>query len=432
MNKYNFKKIYHKDDVNTTFRYPFEVSKDVEMIEVFIEIKQDEKPVDFKDRRPDPICVGIEYDGFIRSWNCAHKEYLVLRREFGLPGSIPREIESGEWNLVIFPRTKNQIIEVEVNVDVVITPKRFRYVKGDTHLHTYHSDGSISIDRHVDMCKESGLDYMFITDHNISSANYSLPKDKGILVLPGVEYGLEAGHMNILGQTTSVPDFTWDKDNKCYYDVIEHVKESPAGVGMNHPFCNDSPWLLDKNMDFDWVEVWNGMWRPVNSKAVRWWNKELCKGRRIAAVGGSDNHHDNDPVIKPGVPCTHAYVDELAGQKIVDALKNGHCYITLLPSEPEFHMSTKNNIMGDLTDDSEVSIQIEGLMQGDCVYIITDKLETEYVQDSDTFNKRFKREDEKFVRVEVRRKLNANAMIEFLDYEAWITILLSNPIYFKQ
>lgn len=429
--KYNFNKNYEKNDVNTTFRYPFEVPEHTEKIEVHIQTSQDKKPQIYKDNRQDMLGVGISYNGVIRSWNCCHKKYLLLAEDYVLPGSIPGVIEGGTWELVVFPRTKNELTKINLEVNIEITKEHHRFVKGDNHLHTVHSDGSISIDRVAECSKEAGLDYIFITDHNISSANYNLPKDKGILIAPGIEYGVEAGHMNILGDMTPVGDFTWDPDSKCYGKVFDQIKGSSLGIGVNHPFCHDSPWLLDLGWDFDWVEIWNGMWRPVNDRAVRWWHEELCKGRKIPIIGGSDTHGDDSPIIKHGVPTTHAYVKKMSPQHIIDAYKAGHCFITLTALSPRITMTTEHHMMGDTTKDQEVAIHLENLHEGDCIRIISDQGMVEYEAKKEVFDECFMRLSEKFVRVQVLRLMNAKEQVDFLDYEVWGTELLSNPIYFE-
>ncbi|WP_105614520.1 CehA/McbA family metallohydrolase [Vallitalea okinawensis] len=419
-----FDNYYYKEDVNTTFTYDFEVPKGAERIEVFIEVEQPPKP---NHGRPDLVGVGLKHKEKLRAWNCTHRKYLMLTEEFGTPGTLPGEIEEGKWQLVVFPRTKNEIQRVRVVAKVVITLKHYRFVAGDTHMHTVHSDGRLSIPETIQSAKEVGLEFIFITDHNIASANQSLPCDQEILVAPGVEYGLEAGHVGMLGVATPIEDFTWDPQWECYEWHLKEAKEKGCGIGINHPFCNDSPWLKDFEQPVDWIEIWNGMWRPVNEKAVQWWHQQLLQGKKIPVVGGSDCH---GPGIfrGHGIPTTHLYTQQLTTESLVEAMKNGKVYITLNNQCPKLNLYTEHNVLGDTTLDREVHIELMNLNIGDVLHVITNENEEIILLEDRAYCKKVIIQNEKFVRIEVKRLLEFNE--DGFDCEGWVTILLSNPIYF--
>lgn len=424
--------VFEGEDVNQTFRYPFTMVDQVQSLTLQVKVTQPEKSSSYKDPRLDAIGVGISHNGKIRCWNCCHKEYLKVSKEYGDPGTIPGEFPIGEWEVLVFPRTKNQLSRVQVFIQITMELKHRHLVKGDTHLHSLHSDGSLPIHKIAQIAKDEWLDYVFITDHNISSANYNLPKDQGILIGPGIEYGVEAGHMSILGETTPVEDFTWNKNNSCYEEVVNEIKKTQCGVGMNHPFCHDSPWRLSKELDFDWVEVWNGMWRPVNDRALRWWHDELTKGRRLPIIGGSDTHHNPHPFGKHGMPTTQAYVEELTAKELVKAFKSGHVFITMDPNGPQIDMVTPSGQhMGDMTDDNEVDIRLEGLIKGDCIYLCTKSLKKEYVVTEENVSITYFKEDTPFIYIVVKRRMEVSNYVADMNYAVWNTVLLSNPIYFS-
>ena len=66
--------------------------------------------------------------------------------------------------------------------------------------------------------------------------------------------------------------------------------------------------------------------RPVNLRGIAWWTKMLQSGRKIAAVGGSDFHHDRRPV-RMANPVTAVYSASRSAADIVDAALHGHSYI---------------------------------------------------------------------------------------------------------
>jgi hypothetical protein len=74
----------------------------------------------------------------------------------------------------------------------------------------------------------------------------------------------------------------------------------------------------------DAVEVWNGRWGVDDEVSLRIWDRLLRRGRRVAAVGGSDAHAYVDTVGRPQV-CVH--VLELSRAALVDALGRGRSYL---------------------------------------------------------------------------------------------------------
>jgi hypothetical protein len=76
--------------------------------------------------------------------------------------------------------------------------------------------------------------------------------------------------------------------------------------------------------DVDALEVWNGRWNLDDELSLRIWQRLLCEGRRVAAVGGSDSHTQHQPV---GSPQTVVHARELSIPALVDGLRCGRSYI---------------------------------------------------------------------------------------------------------
>lgn len=74
-------------------------------------------------------------------------------------------------------------------------------IKSDLHIHTLHSDGSMSVGEVMDIAKHKGLDCVAITDHDtVSGVNDALlyGKQIGLKVVPGIEistYSVTAIHI---------------------------------------------------------------------------------------------------------------------------------------------------------------------------------------------------------------------------------------------
>jgi hypothetical protein len=78
------------------------------------------------------------------------------------------------------------------------------HIKADLHTHTYYSDGILSPSELVAKARESGLNFLSVTDHdNVDGLEEALDKGKelGIEVIPGVELSTELNdhEVHVLG-----------------------------------------------------------------------------------------------------------------------------------------------------------------------------------------------------------------------------------------
>ena len=77
-----------------------------------------------------------------------------------------------------------------------------RWLAGDFHCHTVHSDGQHTIDEVAVMAAEAGLDFLAVTDHNTVSHHAHLPaasERTGVQLIPGQEVTTWRGHANAFG-----------------------------------------------------------------------------------------------------------------------------------------------------------------------------------------------------------------------------------------
>lgn len=78
------------------------------------------------------------------------------------------------------------------------------HIKADLHTHTYYSDGILSPSELVAKARESGLNFLSVTDHdNVDGLEEALDKGKelGVEVIPGVELSTELNdhEVHVLG-----------------------------------------------------------------------------------------------------------------------------------------------------------------------------------------------------------------------------------------
>ena len=228
-----------------------------------------------------------------------------------------------------------------------------KWYKGDTHLHTTNSDGNMTPEKLISECKKIGLDYMIITDHNYNTIKKSR-FDGDMLIIQGQELTDEPGHVNVWG--AKVPH---DPPHKLdtvedYKKLIDASREAGATISLNHPFCSNCPFLLDKDeFKFDTVEVWNTVQHSDNLKNMEWWHEQLLKGNKIMAVGGSDHHRYYGPVSFLAVPTTYVLAEEKTADSILKAIREGRSVVTNSPKSSMIYLTVGSAQVGDTAKLSE-------------------------------------------------------------------------------
>ena len=234
-----------------------------------------------------------------------------------------------------------------------------RWFKGDTHLHTVNSDGLLHQYELIEKCKKAGLDWIIITDHNFNTVEKTYSSD-GLLVIQGQELTDDNGHVNVWGE--KVPEEPpYDlKDKEAYIKLINKCKKSGATVCANHPFCSNCGFTFDiDNLPVDCVEVWNTIQHSDNVTNLKWWEKKLLSGERLAAVGGSDFHRDYGILDMMAMPTTITYAKSNTKDDILAALREGRSVITIKPDSSMIYLSVEDAMLGD-------SIELKDGLTGSC------------------------------------------------------------------
>ena len=112
----------------------------------------------------------------------------------------------------------------------------------ELHTHTKYSDGSMSPRTLVDLAVLRGLTGIAITDHNTTAGVEEViryGKQKGLIVIPGIEWTTFYGHITVLGGNTTVD---WREIN------LENINEKARQtvdkgdiINLAHPKREGSP-----------------------------------------------------------------------------------------------------------------------------------------------------------------------------------------------
>ena len=356
-------------DHETYIELPFEVPPGVERLTVAFSY-------DTREQRT-TIDLGLFDPERFRGWSGGDKATFTVGVIDATPSYLPGPIIPGRWILLL--GVPNIRPDVTATYDARIRFGRGeatqvsafsdapletggRWYRGDLHMHTCHSDGSVGrqsgegrspgpVFRTAEAAAAKGIDFIAVTDHNAVSHHHSLrelqPHFDRLLLIPGVEITTFRGHAGVLGAIGFVEFRLTSRHLPTVRDLQDAVGRQHGLFVVNHPclpsneHCMGCGWTAEGT---DWSRV--DAIEVVNGGAVRaqggkvegpfnglpFWEARLNEGWRITAIGGSDNHRpDDDPKSHPevGFPTTAVFAESLSERAILDGIRAGRVFIDL-------------------------------------------------------------------------------------------------------
>ncbi|HWH27646.1 MAG TPA: CehA/McbA family metallohydrolase, partial [Mycobacteriales bacterium] len=301
---------------------------------------------------------------------------------------VPGPIEPGEWTVVVPVFTAQTPVPYVVTVTMSAVPAGQPFVlgrdltvvsgepgwyRGDLHAHTpessdaWKSGSALTPPAWAQTCREIGLDYLALTDHNVVSQNFSIDDAAGedVLLMAGEEMtNWFHGHATVSGMDPG-QWYDWRQrpagtpidpvHEGRITDFLEAVRDTGAFVSAAHPLGATLAWQFfpeaaaDPAARTDSLEVWTGPFQPDDQASVDAWDAMNRAGQRIVANGGSDLHGvENNNGFAAGTPTTVVHAAALSKPAIVEALKRGRSFVTRLPDGVEIYLS------GELPDQRQI------------------------------------------------------------------------------
>ncbi|HEY5985338.1 MAG TPA: CehA/McbA family metallohydrolase, partial [Streptosporangiaceae bacterium] len=288
-------------------------------------------------------CLGP--DGF-RGWSGSARQSFVITADAATPGYLPGPLEPGTWQVIVgIYRLSPEGAGYELTVEASNSPGRLapppapaappalapgqraprrdlpahpgrRWLAGDLHTHTVHSDGGETVAGLARLAAGRGLDFLAVTDHNTISHHAELPAASsahGIILLPGQEVTTTGGHAGALGDVGWV-DFREPPDA-----WLAHTRQHGGLLSVNHPIGGELSWTLPMQGRPPLAEVWHWSWLdPRWTTPLAWW---LAWDPSAVPVGGSDWHRPGE-MAQLGCPTTWV---ECAGDRPADVLDGLRC-----------------------------------------------------------------------------------------------------------
>jgi hypothetical protein len=292
-------------------------------------------------------CIG---PGGFRGWSGGARRSFVISPGAATPGYLPGELEPGTWHVVIgLHRVPLSGAEYRLTAEVSAVPGELvprqppdpmpaladrpprrelpassgrRWLAGDLHTHTVHSDGAMTVPELARFAVGQGLDFIAITDHNTISHHGELPATAaghGIILLPGQELTVQAGHAGALG------DIGWIDFREPADSWLDATERAGGLLSVNHPMGGHVSWTIQMSRRPPLAEIWHWSWLDAHwTTPLAWW---LAWDPGAIPVGGSDWHRPGADA-PPGSPTTWV---ECAGDTpaaVLDGLRAGRTAIS--------------------------------------------------------------------------------------------------------
>jgi hypothetical protein len=299
-------------------------------------------------------CLGP--NGF-RGWSGGARESFVITREAATPGYLPGELEAGTWQVMIgVHRVPPDGVRYQLTAEAIGSlpltaragsptagsvgaelrrppappapanrPARRslpasegrRWLAGDLHAHTVHSDGVLTVSELAVLAVERGLDFIAVTDHNTISHHAELPaaaRRYGITLLPGQEVTTDGGHAGALG------DIGWIDFRRPPDDWLDATEAGGGLLSINHPFAGPVSWVHPMRRRPPLVEVWHWSWLDLRwTTPLGWWQ---AWDPTATPVGGSDWHRPGSDAPL-GRPTTWVQCAGTEPGDVLDGLRAG-------------------------------------------------------------------------------------------------------------
>jgi len=313
------------------------------------------------------VDLGLFDPAGFRGWSGSARRVVRIAGTDTTPGYLPSEIVPGTWRVRLAPHAipaEGGTVELSVWADdragrvpslgksapaegsapvphaaevprpALPTLDGRRYLRGDLHLHTVHSDGVLSVAELAAWVAARGLDFAALSDHNTISHHAEVARLSGVggvALLPAEEVTTDRGHAVVLGVPEWVDPWTGPQ---AWWAAAERWG---GAMVLAHPVDEQLGWRYGPVAPAVLLEAWNGGGEPRVVPGLGAMVARLVTLGGAGFVGGSDFHSPGNRRA-PGTPTTWVEVDGAAGPDtpaaVVAGLSSGRVTVSGSPTGP--------------------------------------------------------------------------------------------------
>lgn len=330
--------------------------------------------IEFNYTRPDNKTVidfGLFEGKTFRGWSGSNKHAVIVGESNATASYLPGPVGGRRWAMDLGVAYVGEGITSQYTANIffvrpgdrpavsTFSPQPLqagpRWYRGDFHLHTGESDGFCAshegrsipcpVFKTIEAAEAAHLDFITITDHNsvghFNPMRELQPYFDDVLLIPGREITTFQGHANIFG-TTDFVDYRLGRTTAPgMVAIFKDATGKGALISINHPTaptdasCRGCGWSAPSA-----AMAYVGAMEAMNAgnlfaqlggidagRDIKRWEEELAKGRRLTALGGSDNHDVRLGRLGVGFPTTVVYAANLSERAVLDGVRAGHVWI---------------------------------------------------------------------------------------------------------
>lgn len=283
--------------------------------------------------------------------------------------------------------------KVTLPIDERVFSKKARWYRGELHCHSSYGMGKESVAELVKRAEKLKLDFLAITDRNTMAACTDPGfKSDSVALIPAMEWGSDERGVALLYGARTFPEFV---DHRAQAQALVDLIQAQGGFfAVANPCFPGKSWQWGLSY-VNGIEVWCRDWASVppmsfdelredlgerkegklvhsiayaaasavirgepnqlsaNGQACVFYDCELVRGLKAAAIGGSGSASAKVPLASP---VTYVYAMEKSVRGILDGMRRGRTYVSSGLDGPQMRFAA------DILSDNKMDVGLGGIV----------------------------------------------------------------------
>ncbi|HOK81047.1 MAG TPA: CehA/McbA family metallohydrolase [bacterium] len=204
------------------------------------------------------------------------------------------------------------------------------WLKGNFHIHTTRSDGTLGPQDTINQYAELGHDFLSFSDHdNIMTDNeYKLLDSRNMILISGIEISAGGPHLLYIDSEQNIT--CYPERQKVLNEIEKIYRETGRGFAVvNHPDWEQQFNHCTIEQLMEWtgylgMEIYNGVIGRLDGSqyATNKWDILLSKGKKVWGFANDDAHRKGDH----GLGWNVVFARKKTKDAIIEAIFKGNFY----------------------------------------------------------------------------------------------------------